>query len=108
MFLIFFIAINFITAFFWKTINENIIGSNINNVSYYLSNLDAINQENEINNTTDYQIYDNLKTIFIRVENDACFQVSFFNLIIKNCLPIPISTGFSPNNDGINDEFDYN
>ncbi len=98
----------FNSASFDLTINENILDTNINNISYYLSNLDAINQENEINNTTDYQIYDNLETIFIRVENNDCFQVSFFKLIIKNCLPIPISTGFSPNNDGINDEFDFN
>ena len=44
------------------------------------------------------------QTVYIRLEDDVCYEIFQFNLTIENCPPL-IPQGFSPNDDGKNDWF---
>ncbi len=76
----------------------------IEDVSYYESETDLFNQENQIlipeyfNNDTSPQ------EIFIRIDTDFCFNFYKFNVRVKNCPPY-IPQVFTPNHDGFNDWF---
>lgn len=57
------------------------------------------------NNKTYYAV--NLKApkeIFVRIENQFCFAITSFQLIVNNCPP-EIFNAVSANNDGLNDTF---
>lgn len=58
------------------------------NVAYYLSFIDAENQQNEISTTYNYT--SNSDTIYIRADNTitSCFAISSFNLVVN---PLPIA-----------------
>ena len=62
-------------------------------------NIDPILDPGAFINTSDPQ------EIFVRLENDICFAISSFFIITENCEPF-IPQGFSPNGDGMNDEFE--
>ncbi len=83
---------------------DNISFTDINLVSYYSSIEDVLLQTNEIINPESYNTSFSPQTIYMRVENDDCFDLYTFQLIVENCPPI-IPEGFSPNNDGKNDWF---
>lgn len=75
---------------------------------YYITEEDAFQDRAPIQDIFEYQNLSNPQTIFIRTDlNDGsiCPQFSQFNLLIENCPPF-IPEGFSPNNDGINEEFE--
>jgi len=96
--------LGFNTVIFDLTTNEHLLNIGINNIEYYTSYEDAVNQENEILEITNYQNIINPEIIFLRVDNIDCYQITSFNLVINNCPPW-IPSGFSPNYDGVNDEF---
>ena len=96
--------LGFNTAIFDLTTNEHLLNIGTNSIEYYNSYEDAINQENEIVDTTSYQNIIDPEIIYIRVDNLNCYQITSFNLITINCPPW-IPSGFSPNFDGINDGF---
>lgn len=93
------------SAFYDLTQQEALLNIAINSATYYETFDDASAQINEILNPGNYQNLSSPQTIFIRVENNDCFQIISFDLTIKNCLPIIIITGngVSPNGDGLND-----
>ena len=71
------------------------------NVTYHLSNEDAILGNNPIN--LQYENISNPQTIYVRAEdNNAydCYSITSFDLVVCR-----IPEGFSPNNDGYNDTF---
>ena len=96
--------VGFNTAVFDLTSNEHLLNIGTNSIEYYTSYEDAVNQENEITDTTNYQNTTDPEIIYIRVDNFNCYQITSFNLTTINCPPW-IPSGFSPNFDGINDEF---
>ncbi|MBT8245552.1 MAG: T9SS type B sorting domain-containing protein [Winogradskyella sp.] len=59
---------------------------------------------NSINDIDSYNNLTQLQTIYIRLEQEFCYEIFKFNLEIENCPPI-IPEGFSPNNDSKNDWF---
>jgi gliding motility-associated-like protein len=85
--------------------NELISIQDGDEISYFttidgaIDNLDPISDPGAFQNTSDPQ------EIFVRLENEICFTVSSFLLSTENCDPF-IPQGFSPNGDGINDEFE--
>jgi gliding motility-associated-like protein len=96
--------VGFNSAIFDLTSNEHLLNIGISSIEYYTSSEDAVNQENEITNTTNYQNTNDPEIIYIRVDNLTCYQVISFSLTTINCPPW-IPSGFSPNFDGINDGF---
>ncbi len=96
--------LGFNTAIFDLTKNESIIDLSENSIAYYLSELEAINKENEIASPSNYKNTADITTIYVRIDNDFCYTITSFDLIVINCPPL-IPTGFSPNNDGVNDGF---
>jgi len=96
--------VGFNSGIFDITINEDLLNAGTNGIEYYTSYEDAVNQENEIINTTNYQNTIDPEVLYVRVDNLNCYQIISFNLTTINCPPW-IPSGFSPNFDGINDEF---
>jgi gliding motility-associated-like protein len=78
--------------------------ADIDLVSFYTSIEDLINLENQITIPEDYTNFSDPQTVFIRVENNICFDLYSFQLTIENCPPF-VPQGFSPNEDGYNDWF---
>lgn len=73
-------------------------------VNFYESEKDMNNNVNIIYNTTNYNTDKNLKTIFIKVNNENCSSSTSFDLIAKNCPP-RVHNFISANNDGVNNTF---
>ena len=97
--------IGFNSAEFDLTQNlDNISFTDIDFVSFYESIDDLTLQSNQILNPENYINTSTLQTIYIRVENDDCFDLFTFKLLTENCPPT-IPQGFSPNEDGKNDWF---
>ncbi len=86
---------------------ENEITTNLTlEISFYETNNDAVQNINEIINTSSYTNTSNPQSIFVKVTNptDGCYAITTFQIATENCPPI-IPDAFSPNNDGINDLF---
>jgi len=96
--------IGFNSATFDLTSNEHLLNIGTNSIEYYTSYENAVNQEYEIADVTNYQNIVDPEIIYIRVDNLNCYQITSFKLQTINCPPW-IPSGFSPNSDGINDGF---
>ena len=96
--------VGFNAGFFDLTGNEHLLNIGANSIEYYTSFEDAVNQENEVLDATNYQNITDPEIIYIRVDNIDCYQITSFKLTTVNCPPW-IPSGFSPNFDGINDGF---
>lgn len=83
---------------------DNIDYDSTDDVSYYQSLDDLLNQENVIGIPEMYENLSNPQTIYIRVENPICFDNYAFDLTVENCPPY-IPEAFTPNDDGYNDWF---
>ncbi len=91
-------------TFDFSTYEESVKTVESQIVSFYESEIDAINQSDPILNSSNYSAITTPKEIFIRIENENCVDFTSFLLTTKNCLPI-VYNYVSANNDGINDTF---
>ena len=73
-------------------------------VSFYESNLNAIEAIYPLVNTSSYVAQTTPKEIFVRIENQNCYAISSFNLTTRNCPPT-VYNAVSANGDGLNDTF---
>ncbi len=84
---------------------ENLVKVNPSDtVRFYDSLLNAQNNTNPIFNTSNFVALSTPKTIYIRLENAHCSNITSFILETKNCPPI-VHNFVSANNDGENDTF---
>ncbi|MFC7358203.1 gliding motility-associated C-terminal domain-containing protein [Jejudonia soesokkakensis] len=74
-------------------------------ITYFLSEEDANTNSNPILDPGQFTNTSDPQTIYVRLENEICFDTSAFQITTENCPPF-IPEGFSPNNDTINDEFE--
>jgi gliding motility-associated-like protein len=96
----------FDTAIFDLTEQDELIRTGQDDVvQYFTTSEDALQNTNPISNPSEYQNATDPQTIYVRLENEICFVTASFLLTTENCAPF-IPQGFSPNNDGINDEFE--
>src|SRR6218665_577065 len=72
-------------------------------VGFYKNPADAESKSSPILNTSNYKAAAHTE-IFVRVENENCYAVTSFQLIVKNCPPT-VYNYISANNDGRNDYF---
>ena len=93
------------TATFDLTSNEHLLTIGASQIAYYTAHDDAVQQTNAISIPTAYQNSSDPQTIYVRVDNVSCYQITTFELTTTNCPPW-VPTGFSPNGDGTNDEFE--
>jgi len=73
-------------------------------IQFFLTQEEAVLNENPIINPGEYQNISNPQTIYIRLENTICFTVAPLELKVEKCEP-DIPQGISPNGDGLNDIF---
>ncbi len=93
-------------AVFDLTVQDEVIRTSPEDViSYFTSQENALENTDAINTPSQYQNETEPQTIYVRLENDICFATTSFQLNTEKCAPF-IPQGFSPNNDGINDEFE--
>jgi gliding motility-associated-like protein len=84
---------------------ENLVKVNSDDEVRFFETLeDAAQNTNAIGNTFNYTTTATPKEIYIRLENDNCFSITSFLLVVKNCPPT-IYNFISANNDGFNDSF---
>jgi gliding motility-associated-like protein len=74
------------------------------NVHFYDSLINVQNNTNPIFNTSNFIALTTPKTIYIRLENAYCSNITSFILETKNCPPV-VHNFVSANNDGTNDTF---
>lgn len=81
---------------------EREISSELRVIGVFETLEDANANHNPIINTNNYISYQNLTTLFVRIENNTCFSISTIELIQKKCMP-KVYNLVTPNNDGDND-----
>ncbi len=75
------------------------------NVSFYLTENDAINSTFPLSNLSNYYSDVTPKKVFIRIENgNLCYNTTSFDLTTKRC-PVKVYNAVSANSDGKNDYF---
>lgn len=77
---------------------------NSEDISYYESEMDLFNQENDILIPEYFENTSSPQEIYIRVNTNFCFNFYKFSVSVKNCPPY-IPQVFTPNHDGFNDWF---
>ena len=83
---------------------DNIEYESADDVVFYETYTDLLNQSNAISIPEMYENTSNPQTIYIRVKNLDCFESYQFELVVENCPP-HIPEVFTPNDDGFNDWF---
>lgn len=94
-----------IRGFFDLSVYENVVKNDpTDEVLFYANLTDARKEQNPISNITDYEATSTPQEIYIRVNNEFCYSLFPFSLLIKNCPP-KIYNLVTANNDGANDTF---
>ena len=87
------------------SVYEDVVKSNPNDtVTFYANLMDARTQQNPISNLSSYEATSKPQMIYIRVNNEFCYSLFPFSLLIKNCPP-KVYNLVTANNDGANDTF---
>jgi gliding motility-associated-like protein len=73
-------------------------------VQFFTSLAEATVNLNPIQNPGEFENTSNPQTIYVRLENEVCFDTAAFKILVENCPPM-IPDGISPNGDGLNDIF---
>ena len=74
------------------------------NISFHLTQEDSEFGDNEISIPENYMNTESPQDIYVRIANDICFETAVFSIAVENCPPF-VPEGFSPNEDGSNDDF---
>ena len=97
--------ISFNTAYFDLTTQlEFIAFEDIEDIAFFESLDDLHANDGNILALENYLSATTPQTIYIRKENDICYDIYSFVLTVENCPPW-VPQGFSPNDDGYNDWF---
>lgn len=98
--------LGFTKGYFDFTEYENTVKVNAtDNVTFYETENDALNNINPIVNFTLFEAQTTPKTIWIRLTNTSnCHSITSFELKTRNCPPI-VFNAISPNNDELNETF---
>lgn len=91
-------------AYFDLTESLEQIDTNGQVFSFYENLEDLQTNTNEILNESHFQNTMVPQTIYLKIENQPCYLVYYFDLLVENCPP-HIPQVFTPNNDGYNDWF---
>jgi len=86
------------------TIQYENIEAESENITFHSTLEDSESGDNEINIPENFNNTESPQTIYVRISNDICFETAQFNIAVENCPPF-IPEGFSPNEDGTNDNF---
>lgn len=87
-----------------ETLTINQLDVNLDALSFYTSLEDLELGIGEIINPEAFQNSINPQLVYVRVEDEPCYQSYALELSVENCPPV-IPEGFSPNNDDKNDWF---
>lgn len=74
------------------------------NITFHETEEDAESGNNMIGIPENYSNSDSPQNIYVRISNAICFETAVFSIAVENCPPT-IPDGFSPNEDGVNDDF---
>jgi gliding motility-associated-like protein len=76
-------------------------------LTFFPTENDLLNNTNSINTALKYNNIYNPQILYIKTENTltGCYVINTFELIVINCPPT-IPEAFSPNGDGLNEEFE--
>ena len=94
----------FNTAEFDLTVQYENIEAEVENITFHLTQEDSESGVNEISIPEMHLNTENPQNIYVRITNDVCFETALFSIDVENCPPF-IPEGFSPNEDGANDDF---
>lgn len=91
-------------AYFDLTLQLDTIETNGEPTAFFLTLEDLQNNDNDILNPGNFQNTVVPQTIYLKIENQPCYDIYYFDLIVENCPP-HVPQVFTPNNDGYNDWF---
>lgn len=91
-------------TFNFSNYEQEVKTNDLDNVSFFSSLEDATNSTNEIIDTFNYVATSTPSEIFVRIENENCFNYTSFLLTTKICPPI-VYNYISANDDDYNNSF---
>ncbi|MEO9501225.1 gliding motility-associated C-terminal domain-containing protein [Nonlabens ulvanivorans] len=95
----------FDTSNFDLSIIESQVSSTLNqSVSIHETDEEARLNINPINTNLPYQNISSPQTLYVRVSNTNCYDITSFNINVEKC-PVKVFNVLTPDDDGINDTF---
>ena len=80
------------------------ISAEPDSITFHINEEDVESGDNTINFPENFVNTESPQSIYVRISRDICFETAVFSIEVENCPP-HIPEGFSPNEDGVNDDF---